>query len=97
MQNKVEKIQANKLAPDIIGGIIESIEEKPLKNLNWIDFINIDNKNNHWIVNIKSKASYYPDIILKSNKVTKSKKFEGKLYEIEEQLLKIKELYKPSL
>ena len=79
MQNKVEKIQANKLAPDIIGGIIESIEEKPLKNLNWIDSVNIDNKNNRWIVNIKSKASYYPDIILKYNKVTKSKKLEAKI------------------
>ena len=31
MQNKVEKIQANKLAPDIIGGIIESIEENSTK------------------------------------------------------------------
>ena len=97
MQNKVEKIQADRLAPDIIGGIIEDIEEKSLKNLNWIDSINIDNKNNRWIINIKSKASYYPDIILKYNKVTKSKKLEGKLYEIEEQLLKIKEMYKPSL
>ena len=92
-----EKIQADRLAPDIIGGIIEDIEEKTLKNLNWIDSIDIDDKNNCWTINIKQKANYYPDIILKYNRFTKSKVLKGKLYEIEEQLLKVKEIHKPSL
>lgn len=97
MLNRVEKIQADRLAPDIIGGIIENIEEKSVKDMNWIDSINIDSKKNYWTIYIKSKATYYPEIIRKYNRITKSKKLEGKLYEIEEQLLKIKETYKPSI
>lgn len=82
------KIKSNRLAPDMIGGIIQAIEEQPIKNTNWIESIETD-KNNNWTVNIKPKASYYPESILKYNKLTKSKVLKGKLYQIEEQLSNI--------
>lgn len=82
------KINENKLAPDIIGGIIQSIEEQPVKDLNWIESITSD-KNNIWTVWIKPKATYYPDLILKFNKYTKSRLLKGKLYEIENKLINI--------
>lgn len=82
MKNKIEKIQANKLAPDMIGGIIQHIEETPIKNLNWIESISTD-KNNVWTVWIKPKATYYPETILNYNKATKSRLLKGKLFEIE--------------
>ena len=63
--SKIEKIQANKLAPDIIGGIIQAIEDKPIKNTNWIESVETDKKNN-WTVWIKPKATYYPETILSS-------------------------------
>lgn len=82
MKNKIEKIQANKLAPDMIGGIIQHIEETPIKNLDWIESISTD-KNNVWTVWIKPKATYYPETILNYNKATKSRLLKGKLFEIE--------------
>ena len=91
MTSKIEKIQPNKLAPDMIGGIIQYIEEIPIKNLDWIESISMD-KNNIWTVWIKPKASYYPNLILKFNKITKSRLLKGKLYEIENTLTKIKDL-----
>ena len=81
----MEKIKANNLAPDMIGGVIEYLEGEPLKNLNWIDSISID-KHNTYTVTIKNKANYYPKIILLYNKITKSKILHGNLYQIEEQL-----------
>lgn len=83
-----EKINANKLAPDMIGGIIEQIEDAIPKNLDWIESISID-KNNIWTVWIKPKASYYPNTILKFNKITKSRLLKGKLFEIENTLTNI--------
>lgn len=91
-----EKIKANKLAPDMIGGIIQNIEEKPIKNTDWIESITTD-KNNTWTVWIKPKASYYPDLILKYNRLTKTRLIKGKLYEIENILTKIYNTNKPSL
>lgn len=85
------KLKANRLAPAIIGGIIETVEEKTPKDLDWIENIDIDDKTNYWTITIKPKAAYYPDIILKYNKLTKSKVLKGKLYEIEEQLTQTKE------
>lgn len=85
MTSKIEKIQANKLAPDMIGGIIQHIEEIPPKDLNWIESINVD-KNNIWTIWIKPKASYYPTSIIKFNKVTKTRLLKGKLFEIEQKL-----------
>ena len=87
MKNKIEKIQANKLAPDMIGGIIQHIEETPIKNLDWIESISTD-KNNVWTVWITPKATYYPETILNYNKATKSRLLKGKLFEIERTLSK---------
>ena len=86
--NKIEKIQPNKLAPGIIGGIIQHIEEIPVKNLDWIESATAD-KNNIWTVWIKPKASYYPNIILKYNKIYKTRLIKGKLFEIEDILTKV--------
>lgn len=82
-----EKINPDKLAPSIIGGIIETIEEKTLKNLDWIESVSTD-KNNVWTVWIKPKASYYPESILKYNKRYKTRLIKGKLYQIEDILEK---------
>lgn len=87
MTSKIEKIKANKLAPDIIGGIIQSIEDKPIKNINWIESVETDKKNN-WTVWIKPKATYYPETILNYNRATKSRLLKGKLFEIERTLSK---------
>ena len=87
MKNKIEKIQANKLAPDMIGGIIQHIEETPIKNLDWIESISTD-KYNVWTVWITPKATYYPETILNYNKATKSRLLKGKLFEIERTLSK---------
>lgn len=84
----VEKIKENNLAPDIIGGIIQTIEENPIKNTDWIESVTTD-KNNIWTVWIKPKASYYPDLILKYNKITKSRLIKGKLFQIESILEKV--------
>lgn len=98
MSSPREKIKENKLAPDMIGGIIQNIEEQPVKNLDWIESVIID-KHNDWIVTIKQKASYYPQSIIKYAKVTKSRTIKGKLFEIENQLNKIyiQNQYKQSL
>ena len=94
----VAKIKENKLAPDMIGGIIQNIEEQPLENLDWIESVTTD-KNNDWIVIIKPKASYYPQSIIKYVKITKSRIINGKLFEIENQLNKayIQNRFKQSL
>lgn len=89
---KTEKIQADKLAPEIIGGIIETIEEKPVKDLDWIESVTTS-KDNTWKLWIKSKAKYYPETILKYNKITKSRVITGKLYQIEEKLTKVSEKF----
>ena len=82
-----EKINPDKLAPSIIGGIIENIEERPLKNLDWIESVSTA-KNNIWTLWIKPKAFYYPESILKYNKQYKTRLIKGKLYQIEEILEK---------
>ena len=87
MKNKIEKIQANKLAPDIITGIIQYIEEQPITDTNWIESITTD-KSNTWTVWIKPKAKYYPQTILKYNKLFKTRLIKGKLFEIENILTK---------
>lgn len=92
----VSKINESKLAPDMIGGIIQHIEETPIKNLDWIESISTD-KNNVWTVWIKPKASYYPNLILKFNRITKSRLLKGKLFEIENTLTKINEINNHSL
>lgn len=78
----VVKIKENILAPDIIGGIIQYIEEQPITDTNWIESITTD-KNNVWTVWIKPKATYYPTTILKYNKQYKTRLIKGKLFEIE--------------
>ncbi len=83
----VSKINESKLAPDMIGGIIQYIEETPIKNLDWIESISTD-KNNVWTIWIKPKATYYPKTILNYNKATKSRLLKGKLFEIEHTLSK---------
>ena len=83
-----EKMNPHKLAPDIIGGIIQNIEEQPIPNTDWIQSINIS-KNNIWTVYLKPKASYYPKSILKYNHFTKSKILHGSLFQIEDTIYKI--------
>ena len=82
-----QKINSFKLAPDMIGGIIQNIEEQPIKDTNWIESIDIS-KDNTWTLSIKPKASYYPESILKYNKITKSRIIKGKLFQIEDILNK---------
>ena len=84
----VSKINEMKLAPDLIAGIIRDIEEKPVKNTDWIESVTAD-KSNTWTLWIKPKASYYPESILKYNKQFKSRLIKGKLYQIEEILSKV--------
>ena len=45
-----QKINSFKLAPDMIGGIIQNIEEQPIKDTNWIESINISKDNIEMIV-----------------------------------------------
>ena len=82
-----QKINPDKLAPSIIGGIIENLEERPLKNLDWIESVSTD-KNNVWTVWIKPKSLYYPESIIKYNKRYKTRLIKGKLYQIEDILEK---------
>lgn len=98
MTSKIEKIQANKLAPAVVGDIIQRIEDQPIKNIDWIESVTTD-KNNNWTIWIKSKASYYPQTILKYNQLYKSRLIKGKLYQIEDILTKSynHNLYKSSL
>ena len=79
------KIQDNILAPDIINGIIQYIEEQPITNSNWIESIETSNDNT-WTVTIKPKATYYPTTIIKYVNKYKSRILKGKLFEIENQL-----------
>lgn len=83
----VTKIKENRLGPDIIGGIIQTIEEYPVKNTDWIESVEIT-KDNVWTVQIKPKAPYYPKTILNYNRFTKSRTLKGKLFEIENTLSK---------
>ncbi|MBR2248070.1 MAG: hypothetical protein IJ880_13800 [Bacilli bacterium] len=78
----VTKIKDNILAPDMIGGIIQYIEEQPIDNTDWIESINIS-KDNTWTVTIKPKASYYPKTIIKYVNKYKTRIITGKLFEIE--------------
>ena len=78
----ITKIKDNILAPDMIGGIIQYIEEQPIDNTDWIESINIS-KDNIWTVIIKSKASYYPKTIIKYVNKYKTRIITGKLFEIE--------------
>ena len=78
----VVKIKENILAPDMIGGIIQYIEEQPIDNTNWIESIEIS-KDNIWTVTIKPKASYYPKTIIKYVNKYKTRIITGKLFEIE--------------
>lgn len=92
MQNK-NKFKLDKVAPSIIGGIIQQIEEQPIPNTNWIETIKITN-DNIWTITIKPKTPYYPQSILLYNKITKSRILKGKLFEIEETLFNIYNQYK---
>ena len=78
----ITKIKDNILAPDMIGGIIQYIEEQPIDNTDWIESINIS-KDNTWTVTIKSKAFYYPKTIIKYVNKHKTRIITGKLFEIE--------------
>lgn len=78
----VTKIKDNILAPDMIGGIIQYIEEQPIDNTDWIESINIS-KDNIWTVTIKPKAFYYPKTIIKYVNKYKTRIITGKLFEIE--------------
>lgn len=84
----VVKIKENILAPDMIGGIIQYIEEQPIDNTDWIESIETS-KDNVWTVTIKAKATYYPKTIIKYVNKYKTRLITGKLFEIENILTKI--------
>lgn len=79
------KTQSDKLAPDIINGIIQYIEEQPITNTNWIESVTTSSDNT-WTVTIKPKSSYYPNTIIKYVQKYKSLILKGKLFEIENTL-----------
>lgn len=76
------KTDAAKLAPDIINGIIQYLEEQPITNTSWIESVNTD-KDNTWTVIIKAKNNYYPKTIVNYVKKYKTRLLSGKLFEIE--------------
>lgn len=84
----VVKIKENILAPDMIGGIIQYIEEQPIDNTDWIESIETS-KDNIWTVTIKAKATYYPKTIIKYVNKYKTRSITGKLFEIENILTKL--------
>lgn len=84
----VVKIKENILAPDMIGGIIQYIEEQPIDNTDWIESIETS-KDNVWTVTIKAKATYYPKTIIKYVNKYKTRLITGKLFEIENILTKL--------
>ena len=84
----VVKIKENILAPDMIGGIIQYIEEQPIDNTDWIESIETS-KDNVWTVTIKAKATYYPKTIIKYVNKYKTRSITGKLFEIENILTKL--------
>ena len=84
----VVKIKENILAPDMIGGIIQYIEEQPIDNTDWIESIKTS-KDNVWTVTIKAKATYYPKTIIKYVNKYKTRSITGKLFEIENILTKL--------
>lgn len=84
----VVKIKENILAPDMIGGIIQYIEEQPIDNTDWIESIETS-KDNVWTVTIKAKATYYPKTIIKYVNKHKTRLITGKLFEIENILTKL--------
>lgn len=83
-----KKVQSNKLAPNIIAGIIQYIEEQPINNTDWIKDIHIT-KDNTWTVTIKQNIKNYPKSIKKYIHLTNSYTLYGKLFQIEEQLSNI--------
>ena len=84
----VVKIKENILAPDMIGGIIQYIEEQQIDNTDWIESIKTS-KDNVWTVTIKAKATYYPKTIIKYVNKYKTRSITGKLFEIENILTKL--------
>lgn len=78
----VTKIKENILAPDMINGIIQYIEEQPITDSSWIESITTT-KNNIWTVTIKAKNKYYPKTIVNYVKKYKTRIITGKLFEIE--------------
>jgi len=80
------KIQANKLAPELIHGVIREIEENPPKNMDWVEKILINDQTNVYRIIIKENMDYYPQCILKYMQKTKLRSITGNLYEIEQKL-----------
>ena len=86
--NGSTKFQEVRLAKDMLGYIIEQVEEKSPKNLNWIGEAS-RGLNKAWIFTIKHQSDYFPDCIKKYVHRTKKMVLEGTLYDIEKELTQI--------
>lgn len=87
MQPRI-KLNEEALGKDLIGDIIESIEDEPVKDLNWIDSV-IRIQKKAWKLTIKNKAKYYPKSIKKYAITKHTLTIEGSLYQIEENIRNI--------
>lgn len=82
------KFHEEKLALGLLGYVIEQIEEKTPKNMNWVGTVERV-KGKSWRFTIKTQSDYYPLCIKKYVKETKRLELIGTLCSIEEQLTKI--------
>ena len=79
------KFHEEKLALGLLGYVIEQIEEKTPKNMDWVDTVERV-KGKSWRFTIKHKATYFPECIKKYVRETKRMELIGTLCSIEEQL-----------
>ncbi len=80
------KFHEERLALGLLGYVIEQIEEKTPKNMDWVDAVERI-KDKSWRFIIKHKATYFPECIKKYVKETKKMELIGTLCSIEEQLI----------
>ena len=79
------KFHEERLALGLLGYVIEQIEEKTPKNMDWVDTVERV-KGKSWRFTIKHKATYFPECIKKYVRETKRMELIGTLCSIEEQL-----------
>lgn len=84
MTSTRSKINELKLTIDLLGYIIESVEDNHIKDMEWVE--SVENNNNQWKFTIKKQAKYYPACIKAYVMMKKKLTLEGSLYQIEEQL-----------
>lgn len=82
------KFQEERLALDLLGYVIEQVEEQTPTNMHWVDTIERVGKN-AWKFTIKHKSDYFPTCIKKYVSKTKKMALEGSFYSIEDELTRI--------